>query len=98
MFYIAGHEVRNSNRPGLPIDLIEVIDVWTYSLFRPEHAGGAPRATGGVIPTHPRCSPRRPPTGMYAGSSIPETLILTASVDLRGHPETKPSHSVRISK
>jgi len=63
MFYIAGHEVRNSNRYGLPADLIGVIDVWTYPLFRPEHARGAPRTSGGVVPTHPRRSPKRPPTG-----------------------------------
>jgi len=88
MFYIAGHEVRNSNRHGLPVDLIEVTDIWTYSLFRPEHARGTSRTTGGVIPTHPRRSPRRPPAGKYTKSPILEILDPTASVDLRGHPET----------
>jgi len=79
MFYIAGHEVRSFSQHGLPVDLIEVIDVWTYPLFRPEHACSTSRTTGGIIPTHPRCSPRWPPTGKCTRPSIGETLDLTAS-------------------
>ena len=88
MFYIAGHEVRDSNRRGLPVDLNDVTDVRTYPLFRPKHARGAPRSTGGVIPTHPRDSPRRSPASECTRVSMLGIPDLIVPVDLRRYPET----------
>jgi len=66
MFYLAGHEVRILKLHGWLVDPSGVIDVWKYSLLRPEHARGPSRRTRGVIPTNSSRPPGWSFTGMIA--------------------------------
>jgi hypothetical protein len=66
IFYLAGYEVRTFSHRELHLDLNYAEDIWTYHLFRLEHARGAPRRARNVIPTHSRDPPRWTPTSKHA--------------------------------
>ena len=89
MFYIAGHEVRShcsiwivprSHRFG-------VTDIWTYSLFRPQHASSASRRARGTISTYSKRPPRWPLASTCTKPWSFGILSLIAFAGLRRHTE-----------